>query len=475
MIKDIVIIGSGIIGCSIARELSKYDLSIALLEKNEDVATGISKANSGIIHAGFNEKANTLKAKLTVEGNKMYDELSKNLDFTLKRNGSLVLAYTKEEMEKLIELKNNGEALGVTNLEILTKDELHTLEPNVSKNAIAALHAKTSAIVNPYEVTIALAENACENNVEFNFNSEVSSISKNNDVYLITLKNGQTFESKIVINAAGLFSDEINNLINETKYNHKLVKGEYYLLDKIAGKTINKTIFKVPTALSKGILVTPTADGNLLIGPTATYVSDRDSLENTTESINALKDLSSTSVDNIPFNRTLNTFAGIRPNLDSKDFVIDVIDNSFISLVGIASPGLTAAPAIAKYVKELIEGYITLKLKDNFKATRKRMIRFTELSLDEKNKLIKENPSYGKIVCKCELITEGEILDAIRRPLGARTLDGIKRRTRATMGGCQGIGCLLPVVKTISQELDIPMVDVKKNSDSSTLIGFKEV
>lgn len=474
MLKDIIIIGGGIIGCSIARELSKYNLSITLIDKNEDVATGVSKANSGIIHAGFNENPNTLKAKLCVEGNKLYDELSKELNFTFNRNGALVLAFNEEEEEKLIELKNNAEVLNISDITILNKEELIALEKNISTKATAALFAKNSGIINPFEATIALAENAFENGVEFLFNSKVININNSADFCNVTLENGQVIQGKIVINAAGLLSDEINNLINRRHYNHTAVKGEYYLLDKVAGKTVSKTIFTIPSKLSKGILVTPTADGNLLIGPTADEINDRTALNNTLSAMHKIKETASLSVENIPFNRTLNTFSGIRPNISSKDFIIELVDNNIISLVGIASPGLTAAPAIAKHVVELVNNTLTLTKKVNYKATREKVIKFTELSVDEKNALIKENPSYGKIVCKCELITEGEVINAISRPLGAKTLDGIKRRTRATMGGCQGIGCLLPVVTVLSKELGIPLIDINKNNNSSTIVGFKE-
>lgn len=475
MKRDVVIIGGGVIGSAIARELSKYKLDITLVEKAEDVATGVSKANSGIVHAGFNEKVDTLKGKLTVEGNKMYSFLSKELDFGFKRNGALVLAFNEEEVKSLEELKANGEALSIPELEIVAGENLHSLDKNISKDAIAALYAKTSGIVNPYEVTIALAENAATNGVEFLFNSKVVNVEKRDGLFFTTLENGQVLSSKIVINAAGLFSDEINNMINKNQYTHSPLKGEYILLDKVAGKTIEHTIFKVPSKVSKGVLVTPTADGNLLVGPTATEALGKDTTENAKSSIDYLKEMASLSVSNIPFNRSLNTFSGIRPNLSSKDFVIEDIEKGFISLVGIASPGLTAAPAIATYVCELISSNLELIYKKDFNPYRRRMIRFTELSLEDKNALIKENPSYGKIVCKCELITEGEIIDALKRPLGAKTLDGIKRRTRATMGGCQGIGCMLPVVSILCRELNIPFSEASKNSATSNLVGFKEV
>lgn len=475
--RDVVIIGGGVIGCSIARELCKYDLDIALIERDNDIATGISKANSGIIHAGFNEKKGTLKAKLNVEGNKLYDSLSEELDFTFKRNGALVLAFNETDVETLHQLKSNGESLGIEGLEILSKEEVLKIEKNISPKVLAALHAKSSGIVNPYEVTIALAENASLNGVDFIFDAEVIAIEKCIDSYKIKLKNNDYIESKVVINAAGLNSDYINNLINTEKYDLIPVKGEYCLLDKIAGNMLNKTVFQVPNKISKGVLVTPTVDGNLLVGPTATIIKDKSSLENTKDNLELLLQKANNSIVNIPTNRILTTFSGLRPHLERKDFIIEELkDNKgFINLLAIESPGLASAPAIALYVKELVSKTLHLKSNENFKPSRKRLIRFTELSLDEKNKLISKNPAYGKIVCKCELISEGEIIDAIKRPLGAKTVDAVKRRTRATMGGCQGVGCLLPISKIISRELGIDISEVNKNAYSSPVVGFKEV
>ncbi|MGL4850659.1 MAG: NAD(P)/FAD-dependent oxidoreductase [Clostridium sp.] len=471
--KDVVIIGSGVVGCSIGRELSKYDLDIQVLEKNFDVAEGISKANSGIVHAGFNEKENTLKAKFNIEGNKMFDKLSKELDFSFKRNGALVLAFNDEEVKKIEELKENGEKLGVDGLEILSLEQVKELEENISDKVCKALYAKSSGIVSPYEMTIALAENAMVNGVDFRFGAEVINIEKIDNGYKITLKNGEVIEAKVVINAAGINSDKINNMINDKKYAHELIKGEYCLLDKVSGNLVNKTIFKTPNKVSKGILVTKTVDGNLLIGPTAEKVKNN-TLETNKKELDKVIEEANKSINNINIGKILTTFAGMRPHLEKGDFVIDSKDN-FISLVGIESPGLTAAPAIGVYVRDLVKEIIKLEEKKDFIKDRKGIVKFQGLSVEEKNKLIKENEKYGKIICKCELITEGEIVDAINRPLGAKTVDGVKRRTRATMGGCQGVGCLLPISKIISRELNIPLAEVMKNEKCSNVIGFKEV
>lgn len=473
--KDVVIIGAGIVGCSIARELSRYNLDILVIDKNQDVSEGISKANSGIFHGGYNEKKGTLKANLNLEANKIIDSLAKELEFPFKRNGSLVLAFNEDEFEKLKELKSNGEDLGVKELEILEKDEVLELEQNINCDVVGALHIKNSGIVSPYEMTLAFAENACENGVEFLLGNVVVDIKKQENSYSIITKDDKTIETKMIINAAGLGGAFLNNLVSETKYEIEGVKGEYCLLDKIAGGLCKKTLFQVPSELSKGVLVTPTVDGNLLIGPNATP-SEADNINTTRSGIDEIIEKSKKTMEKIPFNRVLNTFSGIRPKVKTKDFIIEEAKdaNNFINVIGIDSPGLTCAPAIANYVVDLIKDKIELEEKTNFKSNRTKMIRMSELSIDEKNKLISENPDYGKMICKCEFVTEGEIIDSIRRPLGARTLDGVKRRTRATMGGCQGIGCMIPISAILSRELGIDISQVNKDVENSPVVGFKE-
>lgn len=472
--KDIIIVGGGVIGASIARELSKYELDITLIEKYDDVASGVSKANSGIIHAGYNETLGTLKAKLNVLGNEMFDNLSKDLDFSFKRNGALILAFSEEDMSKIKELKLNGEMLGVKGLEILRREEVLSLEEDVSEKVLGALYAKTSGIVSPYEMTIALAENANVNGVEFKFNSEVMNIEKIEDGYKVILSTGEFLETKCVINAAGLNGDVINNMINDCQYNIKGIKGEYLLFDKIAGRLVKRTLFQVPDKESKGVLVTPTIDGNLMIGPNAHKTNKKD-LKTTKEGLGEIIDKARKSVSQLPLNRSITTFVGVRPSLKS-DFIIEEVKGAknFINVIGIDSPGLTAAPAIGVYVKNLIGNNFNLIKKDNFIRTRRGIIKFDKLGITEKNELIKRDCNYGKIVCKCELITEGEIIDAINRPLGARSVDAVKRRTRATMGGCQGVGCLISVSKIIARELNIDINEVMKNKKDTNIIGYKE-
>ena len=471
--RDIIVIGAGVVGCSIARELSKYNLDVLVVEKNSDVSEGISKGNSGIVHAGYNEKIGTLKAKLNIEGNKIFDDLSRDLQFPFKRNGAFILAFSDEEMKTLESLKENGEKLGVEGLEILTREEALNIEPNLNKEIVGVLNVKTSGIVSPYEMTIALAENAAENGVEFKLNSKVTSIEKISEGYKVTLNNKELVSGKIIINASGLEGAFLNNLVSMSKREINPVKGEYCLFDKVAGAMINKTLFQVPSKLSKGVLVTPTAEGNLLVGPNAV---EGKTLETSREGIDEILDKSKKSVEELPLARILNTFSGIRPKTKGGDFIIEEVEDAknFINVIGIDSPGLTAAPAIGVYVVNMIKERLDLVEKKNFKKTREKIVRFAELSLEEKNRLIKEKPAYGHMVCKCEFVTEGEIVEAIHRPIKALTVDAIKRRTRASMGGCQGVGCTLPISKILSRELGIDISDINKNSEGSPVIGFKE-
>lgn len=471
--RDIIVIGAGVVGCSIARELSKYNLDVLVVEKNSDVSEGISKGNSGIVHAGYNEKIGTLKAKLNIEGNKIFDDLSRDLQFPFKRNGAFILAFKDEEMKTLESLKENGEKLGVEGLEILTREEALNIEPNLNKEIVGVLNVKTSGIVSPYEMTIALAENAAENGVEFKLNSKVTNIEKISERYKVTLNNKEVVSGRIIINASGLEGAFLNNLVSMTKREINPVKGEYCLFDKVAGAMINKTLFQVPNKLSKGVLVTPTAEGNLLVGPNAV---EGKTLETSREGIDEILDKSKKSIKELPVARILNTFSGIRPKTKEGDFIIEEVEDAknFINVIGIDSPGLTAAPAIGVYIVNMIKEKLDLVEKKNFKKTREKIVRFAELSLEEKNRLIKEKPAYGHMVCKCEFVTEGEIVEAIHRPIKALTVDAVKRRTRASMGGCQGVGCTLPISKILSRELGIDISDINKNSEGSPVIGFKE-
>ncbi|MFU0825497.1 NAD(P)/FAD-dependent oxidoreductase [Clostridium sp.] len=470
---DVVIVGAGVVGSGIARELSKYNLKTCVLEKGSDVATGTSKANSAIVHAGFDAKPNTLKGKLNAKGNAMFDKLSKELDFPFKRNGSLVLCFDENEVDKLDELKQKGEANGVPDIQILGKDKLLELEPSLNENVAAALYAPTGGIVCPYEMTIAYAENAYENGVEFKLNTEVKNIKKTENGFILETNNGNV-ESKLVINAAGLFSDELNNMVSKNKIKIIPRKGEYCLFDKAAGSMAERTLFQLPTKMGKGVLVTPTVDGNLLIGPNAVDIEDKTDLSTTQEGLDDVLDRAKLTLKQIPMKQVITSFSGLRAHCTADDFIIGEAEDveGFINVAGIESPGLSSAPAIAEMVEGIVVDKLSPAKNENFNPIRHGIPKFREMSNEERKELIAKDSAYGKIVCRCETVTEGEILNAIRRPLGARNLDAVKRRTRAGMGRCQSGFCSTKVVAILSKELGVPETEITKfGGNSKLLIG----
>lgn len=462
---DICIIGAGVTGSSIARELSKYDLKTVVLEKGLDVCEGTSKANSGIVHAGFDAEPGTLKAKLNARGNQKMEQLSKDLDFAFKRNGSLVICCEEEGRAKLEKLLDNGKKNGVQDLSIISGDEARKMEPNLSKNVVCALWAPTGGIVCPFELTTALAENAYVNGVEFRFDNRVTDIKKTADGYRVITEKGEV-EAKVVINAAGVYADRIHSMVSTTPMKIVARRGEYCLYDKQCGKMVERTIFQLPSALGKGVLFTPTVHGNLLIGPTADDVDDKEATNTTADGMNKARIKAAESVENMPAGRLMITaFSGLRAHEAGEDFIIKEADDAknFIDVAGIESPGLSCAPVIGEYVCDIVKDLLPLEARKDFIATREGVKHINSLPVEEREKLIKENPAYSVIVCRCEMITEGEILDAIRRPLGAKTLDGIKRRTRAGMGRCQAGFCTPRTMELISRELGVPMEEIVKS------------
>ena len=469
---DIVIVGSGVIGSMIARELAKYQLKICVLEKENDVACGATKANSAIVHAGYDAKEGTLKAKLNVLGSKMMKEVCHDLGVKYINNGSLVIGFNEEDKNTIESLYIRGCKNGVERLEVLDYDALHKLEPNVSKNATCALYAPTGAITCPYELTVAAMGNAMDNGVELKLNFEVTSIEKCDDKYYIK-SNDEVVEAKLVINAAGIYSDKIAKMIGDNSFEVNPRRGEYILLDKECGKTVSHTIFKTPSKMGKGILVTPTVDGNLLLGPTSVDIKDKDNKNTTDEGFAKIMSLANENVDNINLRGAITSFCGLRSVGSTGDFIINSPIEGFINVAGIESPGLSAAPAIGVYVKNLVANQLTLVEKDNYIKTRKSMTHFQDASIEEKNEIIKKDSSYGRIICRCETVTEGEILEALRTNPKPRDLDGIKRRTRAQMGRCQGGFCMPYIVKLIAQETGVKIEDVTKNGNGSNLIYSK--
>lgn len=469
---DVAIIGAGVVGSAIARELSKYQVKACVLEREEDVCAGTSKANSAIIHAGFDAKPGSLKARFNVRGNEMMDELAEALDIPFKRNGSLVVCTKDQDPEGLNELLEKGHKNNVPGLRILEREELLKMEPNIADDVTHALFAPTGGIVCPFHMTIAFAENAVNNGVEFFLNTEVTAIQREADHYKISVTDGEAIETKVVINAAGVYADEWNNRVSNKKLSITARKGEYMLLDKTAGQHVSSTIFQLPGKMGKGVLVTPTIHGNLLVGPTATDVDDKEAVNTTMEGLDILSSTSSRSVKNVPLRQVITSFAGLRAHEAGGDFVIGECEDApgFFNAAGIESPGLSSAPAIGEYLAELVATKLALTKKENFIATRKGILNPATLSLEERNELIKKQPAYGNIICRCEMITEGEILDAIHRPLGARSLDAVKRRTRAGMGRCQAGFCSPRTMEILEREVPMSMYDITKNGGKSTYV-----
>ena len=469
---DVAVIGGGVIGGTILRELTKYNLNVVLLEKESDVSMGQSRANSGIVHAGFDAKPNTNKAKFNKLGNEMMKDYCAELGVKYRNNGSLVIAFNDEQLETLKELKQRGEENGIKELSIISQEELFKLEPNISKNAIGALYAKTGGIVCPYELTIASIGNAMDNGATLKIEFEVSKITKSADGYVIESSKGEKVESKLVINAAGYGSQKIANLVGDNSFKIGGRRGEYILLDRESGDFVNHTIFCTPTKQGKGILISQTVDNNILLGPTAEEIEDNSTIT-TTSGLNKVKEIARTMAENIPFYNTITSFSGVRAYCDRGDFIIEEsqVANGFINVAGIESPGLTSAPAIAKYVvEELVSKHEKLEENKNFNGYRKPDYFFNRLTIEEKNKIIKENPAYGNIVCRCEKITEGEIIRAVTENPKATTIDAVKRRTRAGMGRCQGGFCQPRVAEIIANSLNIRLEDVTKNGGKSNII-----
>ena len=478
--SDVIIIGAGAVGSAVARELSRYELKVMVLEANQDVCEGTSKANSAIIHAGFDAETGSNKARLNVRGNRMMEELSRELDFAFRRNGALVLCLNSEDRPKLQELYERGIKNGVEKLSILEREEILAMEPRINPSVDSALYAPDSGIVCPFEMTIALAENAAVNGVEFCFGRKVTGISRCSGGYCVkTVLRGmdgldaeETYEAGIVVNCAGVNADLIHNMVSAAKLSITPRRGQYFLLDKEAGHTVERTIFQLPGALGKGVLVTPTVHGNLLVGPTAENTEDREATSTTAADYDLLTKTAALSVPGLNQRLVITAFTGLRAHEAGDDFVIGEVQDApgFYDCAGIESPGLTSAPAIGGEIAGMLEQKLSLKKKKDFIAGRKGVPHFAGLSREEQEELIRSDPAFGRIVCRCETVTEGEVLNAIRRPLGAKSLDGVKRRTRAGMGRCQAGFCTPRTMELLSRELGIPLEDVVKNDCQSRLI-----
>ena len=466
---DVLIVGGGVIGCAIARELSRYQLKICLVEREEDVCTGTSKANSAIVHAGFDAKVGSKKAYFNVQGSRMMEALCRELDVPYDRCGSLVLSFDAADRPKLEELVRRGQENGVEGLEIVEGEALRAMEPNLSDEAVAALYAPTGAIVCPFTLTYALAENAAANGAEFRFDTCVERIERIGGGFAVHTNNG-VLHSRTVVNAAGVYADELHNQLCENKLTIVPRRGEYCLLDKTEGRLVSRTIFQLPSAMGKGVLVTPTVHGNLLVGPTAADQEDKDDTATTAEGLAQVTSAAGRSISRLPMNKVITAFSGLRAHIavGADDFVIGESAEGFFDAAGIESPGLTSAPAIGAYLAELVAEKLSAEKKAGFIAARRGITPLKELPFEERRAIIEADSAYGQIICRCEQISEGEIIEAIRR--GARSLDGVKRRVRAGMGRCQGGFCAPRVMEILERELQLQSADLTKSGGESRLI-----
>lgn len=446
---DVLIIGCGIVGAAAAFELSKYQLRVGIVERENDVANGTTKANSAILHAGYDPLPGSLMARLNVRGSALAKELCRRLDVPYRQCGSFVLAFTPEECATLEQLKARGEANGVPELRILTGEEARQMEPNLSPDVAAALYAPTAAICSPWEYCLALAETAIKNGAELHLNAPVTSIEKDGGLWKVHTPQGE-FAARYIVNAAGVDADTVHDMAVPHSFSIRPSRGEYYLLDKSEGTRVGRTIFQCPSRDGKGVLVSPTVHGNLIVGPNAAPVEGSDTAT-TAEGLAFVRGKAQRSVPTVAFAQSIRNFAGVRAHGDTGDFILLERDG-FVDAAGICSPGLSAAPAIAEYVAGLLRGAgLALEEKEDFICERRR-IRFHDLGPKQRAALVQQDPSYGRVICRCETVTEGEILQAIHSVIPPCSVDGVKRRVSAGMGRCQGGFCGPRVVELLARE-----------------------
>jgi len=470
---DAAIVGAGVVGALIARELSRYDLRVALLERLHDVAQGTTKANSAIVHAGFDAKAGSWKAKMNVRGNAMMPALCETLHVPFEQCGSLVVGFSPEELPTLEGLKVRGEANGVPGLQLLSREELLAMEPGVNPQAAGALLAPTGGIVCPYELCIAAAECAVRGGVEFYRDFDVEATDQDEAGFTLRGPAGE-IRAGIVVNAAGVHADDLARLIGDDSFSIHARRGEYLLLDSAQAGVVSRTIFQCPSKMGKGVLITPTVHGNVLIGPSAEDIDDKLDLSTTDTGLRGIQETVARSVPDYRIRDVITSFTGLRAHCDRDDFILEpsAANPRFIHAAGVESPGLTAAPAIAEHITGLVFAALgdTPSEKPNWDPGRPEPVRISEMSAEERKAKIRENPDYGRIICRCENVSEGEIIDAIHAPAGARDVDGVKRRTRAGMGRCQGGFCGTKVLEILSRELDLPPDAITKFGGNSKIL-----
>ena len=472
---DVAVIGAGVIGASIFRELTRYNVKTVIIEKENDVSMGTSKANSAIVHAGYDPENGTQMAKLNVEGSKMFEKICSELSVPYKKNGSLIIGFDDDDMQEINRLYENGTKNKVAGLKVLNSKEARKLEPNLSEDVKGALLAASGAIVGPFELTIALVENGLDNGGDIKLSAEVSKIEKTEKGFRISFKNGESVEAEYVINVAGLFADKIHNMIAEPSFEIHPRRGEYYVMDKSQGKLFSHTIFQCPSKKGKGVLVTPTVHGNLLVGPSSEDIDDVENMKTTLSGLDYVRKIAERTTKAINYREEIRNFSGLRAMSDRDDFIIEEAKDvpNFFDVAGIKSPGLSSSPAIAVHVVKMLQDKgLSHEENKSFNPVRKQT-HFMELSEQEKDELIKKDSSFGRIICRCESITEGEILECIHRTLGATTVDGVKRRCRPGMGRCQGGFCGPRVQEILSRELNRDMTEIVQEKSGSYILTGK--
>lgn len=470
---DVAIIGAGVIGTAIAREMMKYKAKVVILERGHDISVGTTKANSGIVHAGYDAPFESNKGKFNAKGNAMYEQVCKELDVPFSRIGSLVCAFEEEDLLTLEQLKANGEKLGIPGLKIIDQATVRSMEPHISENVISALYAPTAGITEPWALAVAYGENALDNGAELMLDFEVSKIEKTEMGYTISSAD-MNIEATFVVNCAGVYADDIYRLVDkDSTFEIRPIRGEYYLLDKSCGSWVNHVVFPCPSKLGKGTLVVPTIDGNLLVGPDSEMLGkeDKEAVQTEAERLQYVRSLAAKLIQDVPYRETITTFSGLRADPKDGDFVLEESKmEGFFNAAGIKSPGLSCAPAIGQFMAELVANKGQFEINPAFNPMRRPTVKMAHMTEVERTELIQKDPRYGRIICRCEMITEGEIVDVIHRNAGGRTVNGIKRRARPGAGRCQGGFCSPRVMEILARELNMDMRDICLESKSSKIL-----
>lgn len=470
---DVVVIGAGAVGCAIARELSKYKINVTVVDKNEDVGGDASKSNSAIIHTGYDAAPGTLESQLVVAANPMYDEIVKDLDVPFKRIGAILPAITDEQFEKLPEIKEKAFRNHVYDVEFKTKEELLEMEPELNPEVKGGLYIPRESIIDPFILVQAMAENAYANGVQFMLGAKVTDIKTENGKIKSVVTTAGEIETKYVINSAGLYCDEIAEMVGKAEYKVVARKGQFYILDNKTSCQVNYIVLPIPTKITKGKLMCPTIHGNMLVGPTAEDQESKVDKSTTVEGLESIAADVRNLVPNVNLRDTITQYSGLRPNRNPEGLNFDMYDDleGYINLSGVRSTGLTLSVAMGKYVvQQMMYHGAELVFKDNFIKERKGIVKFSEQPVEVQDALIKENPLYGNVICRCETITEAEIVQAINRPLGAKSVDAVKRRVRAGMGRCQGGFCGPKVIEILARELKCSPEEINKNNPGSYMV-----